>query len=393
MQTADIVIIGGGVMGASIAWNLARRGAGRIILLERASIAVGATGKSSAIIRTHYLHETLARMALHARHIFENFADVVGGDAGFHRTGFIAIVSPRDVETVKQTVEMNRRVGIRAQALTPDELYALEPRLDALPEMTGAAAWEPDSGYADPHLTAVSFADAARRAGVQIRSGVKVHAIRAAGDAVQGVETDAGFIAAPTVILAAGYRTRELAAPLGFDVPLTPVRHTMAVVQRTADFGAAHPTISDRVLGVYLRPDVGGLTLVGTTAPFEGEIDYDVEAERAAADAHVHDQVDRFLRRFPSQQHATLRGGFTGIYDCSPDLQPLLGALPTVQGAWLACGFSGHGFKLSPVIGELLADKILDGRTTLVDIDFFDPARFVRNRPIVMQYAYSVQTL
>ncbi len=357
MQTADIVIIGGGVMGASIAWNLARRGAGRIILLERASIAVGATGKSSAIIRTHYLHETLARMALHARHIFENFADVVGGDAGFHRTGFIAIVSPRDVETVKQTVEMNRRVGIRAQALTPDELYALEPRLDALPEMTGAAA------------------------------------IRAAGDAVQGVETDAGFIAAPTVILAAGYRTRELAAPLGFDVPLTPVRHTMAVVQRTADFGAAHPTISDRVLGVYLRPDVGGLTLVGTTAPFEGEIDYDVEAERAAADAHVHDQVDRFLRRFPSQQHATLRGGFTGIYDCSPDLQPLLGALPTVQGAWLACGFSGHGFKLSPVIGELLADKILDGRTTLVDIDFFDPARFVRNRPIVMQYAYSVQTL
>jgi sarcosine oxidase subunit beta len=221
---------------------------------------------------------------------------------------------------------------------------------------------------------------------------VAVRSIRANGRA-QGVETAQGFIAAPAVIVAAGYRTRDLLAPFGFDAPLTPVRHTMAVVQRTRDFGAPHPTISDRVLGVYLRPDVGELTFVGTTAPYDGTIDYAVEDERAADDMHVQAQAERFLRRFPSQQVATLREGFTGIYDCSPDLQPLLGPLPGVPGVFLACGFSGHGFKLSPVVGEMMADTVLGNETAPVDLNFFDPARFMHNRPIVMQYTYSVQTL
>lgn len=392
MNTADIIIIGGGVMGTSIAWNLAKRGAGKIVLLERESIASGATGKSSAIIRTHYTHEILARMSLHARKIFENFDAVVGGDAGFHKTGFVVIVPPNDVETVHQVVEMNCRVGIGARVLMPDELRALEPRLDASPKFTGAAAYEPDSGYADPHLTAQAFADAARREGVEIRVGARVHAIRGDGR-VTSVETDREILETRNVVVAAGYRTRDLIAPFGFDVPLTPVRHTMAVVQRTNDFGAPHPTMSDRALGVYLRPDVGALTLIGTTAPFDGEMDYAVEHERGANEKHVHAQAEKFLKRFPSQQHAALREGFTGIYDCSPDIQPLLGAIPNVEGLYLACGFSGHGFKLSPVVGELLAEKILHNKTSLVDIDFFNPARFINNQPIKMQYAYSVQTL
>ena len=392
MNTADIVIVGGGVMGTSIAWNLAKRGAGKIVLLERDSIASGATGKSSAIVRTHYTHEILARMSWHARNIFEYFAEVVGGDAGFHKTGFVVIVPPNDVETVRNNVAMNCRVGINARVLMPDELRALEPRLDASPEFTGAAAFEPDSGYADPHLTAQSFADAARRAGVDIRVGTRVHAIRGNGR-VTSVETEREILETRTVIVAAGYRTRDLIAPFGFDAPLTPVRHTMAVVQRTRDFGAPHPTISDRALGVYLRPDVGDLTLIGTTAPLDGDVDDAVEHERGANDKHVHAQAEKFLKRFPSQQHAALREGFTGIYDCSPDLQPLLGAIPNAQGLYIACGFSGHGFKLSPVVGEMLAEKILYGKTSLVDIDFFNPARFLNHQPIKMQYAYSVQTL
>lgn len=389
----DIVIIGGGVMGVSIAWNLATRGARNILLLERDHIAAGATTKSSAIVRTHYTHPVLARMALRGRNIFDDFDSIVGGECGFHKTGFIVIVSPDDVETVKKNVAMNCSVGVNAHVLMPDELRALEPRLDASPEFTGAAAWEPDSGYADAYLTAQSYAAAARRAGVDIRLGAHVHSIRAAGGRVLGVETDGGFIETPLVIVAAGYRTRDLVAPFGFDAPLTPVRHTMAVVQRTKDFGAPHPVISDRVMGVYLRPDVGDLTLVGTTAPYDGQIDYAVEQERSADEAHSHNQAERFLKRFPSQHGATLRDGFTGIYDCSADLQPLLGPVPNVEGLHIACGFSGHGFKLSPAVGELMAENILTGKTSLVDIDFFNPARFIRNRPIVMQYAYSVQTL
>lgn len=391
-MNADIVIVGGGVMGASIAWNLAKRGAGRVVLLERDTIASGATGKSSAIVRTHYLHEVLARMSFHARKTFENFADVVGGDAGFRRTGFVAIVSPQDIGAVKGAVEMNRRVGIDSNLLMPDDLHALEPRLDASNEMTGAAAWEPDSGYADPHLTAQSYANAARAQGVTIQSGVRVDTILGNGS-VQGVETSVGLIEARQIVVAAGYRTRDLLAPFGFEVPLTPVRHTMAMVQRTQDFGAAHPVISDRVNGVYLRPDVGDLTLVGTTAPFDGQVDFAVEQDRGADQAHVNDQAERFLRRFPSQHRATLRGGFTGMYDVSADTQPLLGPIPNLEGLYIACGFSGHGFKLSPVIGELMAEKILYNKTSVVEIDFFDPARFAKKQPIVMQFAYSVQTL
>lgn len=392
-ETADVVVIGGGVMGTSIAWNLAKRGARQVALIERDGIAAGATGKSSAIIRTHYTHEVLARMALRARGIFENFDDVVGGEAGFTRTGFIIIVSPKDVETARNIVDMNHGVGITAQVMMLDELAQHEPRMNIAPEITGAAVWEPDSGFADPHLTACAFGDAARRAGVKIRTGICVAAIRAQADQIQGVETDHGFIETRTVVVAAGYRTRDLLAPFEFDAPVTPVRHTMAILKRTDDFGVAHPVISDRVLGEYLRPDVGDLTLVGTTAPFDGVIDYNVEDERGADEEHLHELAHRFWQRFPTQGEASLRGGFTGIYDCSADLQPLLGPIPNVEGLFIACGFSGHGFKLSPVVGELMAEKILQGKTTLVDIDFFNPARFIENRPIKMQYAYSVTTL
>lgn len=391
-MNADIIIIGGGVMGASIAWNLKKRGAGKVILLERDHIATGATGKSSAIIRTHYTHPVLAKMALHARKTFENFGETVGGESGFHNTGFIAISARGDEETARKIVAMNNEVGIRAEVLTPGALHALEPRLDASPEFTGAAAWEPDSGYADPALTAQSYAAAARDLGVEIRVGATVRTIRANGR-VNGVETDREIIQTEKVIVAAGYRTRDLVAPLGFGAPLTPVRHTMAVVQRTGDFGAMPPIVSDRVFGVYSRPDVGDLTFVGTTAPYDGEIDYAVESERPANDTHVQNQAERFLRRWPSQQAATLRQGFSGVYDCSADLQPLLGPIPSVQGVYIACGFSGHGFKLSPVIGELMANKVLGNPSTPVEVDFFDPARFLRKQPIKMTYSYSSQTL
>ncbi len=391
-MSADIVIIGGGVMGSSTAYNLAKMGAGKIILLERDSIASGATGKSSAIVRTHYLHEVLAKMALRGRTILANFDEMVGGESGFRQVGFVAISAPGDENAARGIVAMNNEVGINARVLNHDELKALEPRIDVSPEFTGAASYEPESGFADPYLTAQSYAAAAREKGVEIRLGKTVESIRANGK-VQGVVVDGETIEAGKVIVAAGYRTKELVAPFGFDAPLTPVRHTMAVVQRTKDFGVTHPVISDRVFGVYFRPDVGDLTLVGTTAPYDGQVDYAIEDDRPADDEHVENQAERFLRRFPTQQAAALREGFSGVYDCSADLQPLLGPLPGVEGLYIMCGFSGHGFKLSPAIGEIMAEKVLEGKSSLVDIDFFRPSRFIENQPIKMQFSYSVQTL
>lgn len=371
--------------------QLAKRRAGRIVLIEQQGLAMGATGKSSAIVRTHYTHEALATMALRALHVFENFAEVVGGDAGFHRAGFLALIGPRDVDALKANVAMQRRVGIDAHVLLPDDLRALEPRMSTVG--VGAAAWEPQSGYADPHCTTNEYANAARRTGVEFRIGASVRAINTDAHGVTQVVMDDETIETRNVVVAAGYRTRELLAPLGVDIPLTPIRHNMAIVQRSADFGSVPPIVSDRVLGSYFRPEGGALTLIGTTAANEGSEDREVEAERAPSSDELKILAERFHARIANQDTATLRGGFSGVYDCSPDLQPLLGPISGINGLYIAAGFSGHGFKLSPVIGELMAEQICDGRTTLVDLNLFSPSRFVENRPIKSPHNYSVQTL
>ena len=390
-ETVDILIIGGGCTGTSTAMHLARRKAGRVMLVEKHGIAMGATGKSSAIVRTHYTHEAPARMALAALRIFERFGEIVGGDSGFRRTGFLALIGPRDVDAIRSNVEMHRSVGINAEVLLPDGIRALEPRMNV--EGVGAAAWEPESGYADPHGTAVAFAEAARRAGATLKIGATVRRLVFSGGRVRGVETNDGVIEAGTVIVAAGFRAKELLAPLGFDAPIKPVRHNMAIVQRAADFGKPHPIVSDRVSGSYYRPEGDALTLVGTTAADEGHVDPEVEVERPADHGELLTLAERFHHRFLAQGDATLNGGFTGVYDCTPDLQPMLGPLPGIDGLIVAAGFSGHGFKLSPVIGQMLAEQVLDGRASLVDISLFSPTRFATGRLIGAHAAYTVQTL
>ena len=204
-DTADVVVIGGGCSGTSIAWQLARRGAGRVVLLEKSGIAAGATGRSSAIVRTHYTHEALARMSLAALRVFERFDDVVGGESGFRKAGLLVLLGPGDRFAVAENVAMHQRVGIEAYALSEDELVKLEARLD--PTGVGAIAWEPQSGYADPVLTASSFAEAGRRAGVDQRIDVIAKALVAGPRGIERVKTNAGPVHTRKVVVAAGYRS------------------------------------------------------------------------------------------------------------------------------------------------------------------------------------------
>lgn len=390
-ESADVVVVGGGATGTSIAWQLAKRGAGKVLLLEKADIASGGTGWSSAIIRQHYTHEVLARMALQALHTFQQFDSIVGSTAEFHNTGFLVLVKPADVEPMRATVAMHQRLGIDAMVLDGSQVHDLEPRI--FTEDIVAAAWEPQSGYVDPVATAVGFAAAAKRHGATILTGENVESIVTDANGVAGVRTGKGTIATRTVVVAAGYRTKGLVQPLGVDIPLTPVRHDIGIVHRTPDFGPRHPIVADMINGSYFRPEGAELTLIGTTAPYDGHIDEQVEATREPYDEDTDTLISRFWSRFPTQEEATLRPGYTGIYDCSPDLQALLGPVKSVPGLHVAAGFTGHGLKLSPVVGELVAEKIVDGRTSLVDIDFFAPGRFEEGRTIGSQWAYSVATL
>jgi sarcosine oxidase subunit beta len=388
MSSFEVVVIGGGSTGASIAFHLARRGVKRVALVDKLGLAAGATGRSTAVVRTHYTFAPLARMALFSLRYFQQFGDRVGGESGFTPTGFLVIAGDSDAQALQATVEMNRSVGITVSMLNVDEVRALEPRL-ACSEDATIAAWEPESGRADPHATTQSFGSSARALGVDVRLGVSVAGVEVRNGRVCGVATDAGELAADVIVVAAGFRSRELLLPFGLDLGLVPVRHAIGIVQRTPDFGPPHPLVSDRVLANYYVPEGRDLTLIGSNAAWAGVVDMDVEAAPQPDAQTLVELSERFLQRFPGQDQAVLRGGFTGIYDCSPDLQPLLGPIPAITGLYVAAGFSGHGFKLCPAIGDLMAEHVLTGSTSLVDLEPFSPMRFVNNLPIQPEFAYS----
>jgi len=360
-RTADVVIVGGGCMGTSTALALAERGAGRVLLLERGELASGATGRSSAVLRQHYVFPETARLARQSLEIFRRFDEEIGGECGYVNAGYVVGVPPEDAATLRANVAMLHTVGVRSELLAPDDLRRLVPSLAT--DDLGLAAYEPESGHADPHATTASFAAAARRRGAEVRTGTPVRRLLAGAGRVTGVELeDGGTIAAPVVVLAANAWTVGLARTVGAELPVGAFRHEICVLDRPPDFpGARHPVYSDFVQTAYFRPEGANLTLVGSGhhAP-EDLVDPDdcpVQPRPAS--------VERFAgwatHRFPALARAAYRGGYAAFYDVSPDAQFILDALPGVVGAFAALGFSGHGFKHSPMIGRLMADLVLIG--------------------------------
>jgi len=375
VSTADIVVVGGGVHGASTAWHLAKRSAGKIVLIEKEGIASGASGWSSAIVRLHYTLESLVRLAMYGRDMFGDWQDIVGvGESGFRKVGLLLLFDASEAPHAREIIAMQQRLGIDARMITPDEVGDIEPRL--VREDVDAGAWEPNSGHADGSTVANSFIAAARDLGVDVRIGPEVLRVTAEGNRVTGVETSEGRIEAGTVIVEAGYRTSALLADHGVDLPITPVRHAIAVVERTPDFGGIHPIVSDRIVGAYYRPEAGSMTLLGEHDPLRGSVDKDVEAVKPPDMGEQASLFERFAARFPGQDSASLKRAYTGVYDCSPDFQPVFGRVQAVDGLFVGAGFSGHGFKLSPGVGKILSDLVIDGTTDMIDIAPFRVERF-----------------
>ncbi len=256
MDTADVVIVGGGVMGTSIAFNLARRRAGRIVLLEKNTICSGTSAKSSAIVRTHYTTPTTAAMALMARRIFEHWAEEVGGESGFVRTGMLVIGPARSRDTVERTLEMNRSLGIEASLIGADDVRRISPHL-RVPE-GAAVVWEPRSGYGSPHDVASSLARRFVELGGDIRQSTPATGIEAQGGRVRSVRTPRGEIATAHVVIAAGPWARAVGRLAGLDLPVTPSRESVVTLRPTFDWNPLHPVTADLVNEVYLRPETGG---------------------------------------------------------------------------------------------------------------------------------------
>jgi len=384
-ETADVVVVGAGAIGCSIAFHLARAGVRSVTVLDKGGICSGMTYRSGALVRLHYTNEHEAKIALCAYRYFHEWEEIVGGTCGFVQTGFLMVVGPEDVDRLHANVAMLRGLGVDTEVISPRDVKEAQPftRVDDI----GAAAYEPLSGYADPQKTTFALADAAKRLGVRFETGRSVTAIRTANGRTAGVDTDKGPIDAGTVVVAAGPWAVALLRTAGVTFPIRPTLAEIVYLRRPAPVTEGHMVYIDRVAGSYFRPQSPRMTFVGAGHGAERLADPDTLSDGVdAAQARV--ARERAGARIPAFQDAEPVMGHQGVYDMSPDGKAILDRAPGVDGLYIAGGFSGTGFKKSPAIGLLMTELITEGAAHTVDIRPFRFSRYAENAPIRGPHEY-----
>lgn len=377
----DVVVIGGGITGLSVAVHAARRGL-RTTLIEAHDLGGVSTQRSGALVRTHYEDAGSALLALRGLELFEDFDARYGGSSGFTATGFayVPTVEERDSGAFEQRVAMLQSVGVETQIVDEAALAALDPQVSIAD--VGVAAYEPRSGFADPGTTCRTLARAAADAGARLLSQTTgLRLITDDGGAVSGVEFQSPGLEPETleaehVVLCAGAWSTVLAQAAGVDLPIRPTAVKLAFAERS---GPMHLTVIDAPGGIYLRPDPAGRTLVGrrtwTDEPLPSP-----DSDLPAVDrAFINDTVPRLANRLPATAGVRVVGTRAGMLDMTPDGLPLVGPAHRASGElapglWLCCGWSGTGFKTGPSVGEALAEWIDTGSTTL-DVSSYAPGR------------------
>lgn len=380
-DTADVIVIGAGVQGASLAFHLASRGAS-VIVVERSSLAAGATGRSSGLVRLHYDLLAETRLAWVSFPYFRDWAERVGGECGFTRTGFLWIEPASGGDRLRANVAEHRALGIEKSVVGAEEMRRIAPGLAVQDDEV--AAWEPGSGYADPSGTTASFMRAARDRGARLVAGAEVTAIPVAGGRVTGVETTRGSFAAPVVVDVAGGWAARVAALAGLDIPVTVWRHDTGYLGVPSSVARPIPVVIDSACGMYFRPEGSELVLIGLEdhSGMGGSPDRDT----SEADADFRDRAtDRIVRRVPGLIDGTFRSAHSGQDGITPDQHPILGPAGP-DGFYLDCGHSGTGFKTAPAVGLGMAETILDGAATSVDLAPFAFERFAQGRLLVGEH-------
>ncbi len=388
MAGADVVVVGGGANGTSTAFHLTALGVRDVLLLERGALASGATGKSGALVRMHYTNPHESRLAFESLAVFRDFDARVGGACGFDPIGFVQLVGHEYAAALRRNVLMQQALGIKTELVAPADLPRLVPGIRA--DDVGGAAWEPDSGFADPNATAYAFAAAAARNGARIETGREVTRVRVEGGRVVGVETREGPVDARVVVLAPGAWAGRLLSPLGLDFGLTPFRIQISIFRWPAAVTRAHPVLIDAVHKSWLRPEGAAATLIGVELGTD-HADPDRYAEGVDTDFIARCR-DRLAARLPAFAGVTMRGGWAGMIMMSPDGRPIIDRVPTIEGLFVMLGDSGTSFKTSPAIGRCLAEWIVGGRPHL-DLAPFRSTRFAEGRPWVDEDSYGRERL
>ncbi len=374
-ESADAVVIGGGVMGCSIAYQLARRGFGKVILCEREGIASGSTGGSSALIRMHYSNESTIRMAWRSLLAFENFEEYSGGgQAGFVQAGYLVLADAPLREGVRKNVALAQSLGVETHWIEAEEIPRYAPWA-SLEDVVGAA-YEPRSGYADPHAVTSGLAEGAKNHGALIRQNCPVTGLDFTDGAPARVETPRGDLESPVVVNAAGAWVNKVAALGGHRFPAEAIREQDTVFDAVGRNGERiEVVVYDGPTRLYYRPEGRDLLLIGRDNVAPEYVDPDDFNKKEDMD-FVLDVVERMKRRWPDFENAKLFRGWGCLYCITPDWMPILDRHPDVPGYYVCTGMSGHGFKLAPAVGEMMADLIMTGSCTQPDIDDYRLARF-----------------
>jgi len=386
-DTADVVIVGGGIEGAAAAWALAQRGVTDVFVAERNTVGSGMTGKSSGIVRCHYGVSSLAAMATVGLEVFEKAEEIFGTDIGFRQTGYVVGVGEPNVDSMRKSLAAQRAVGVQTEEIDHSEVARMWPFADLSP--FAAFGWEARGGYGDAYMTAQAFAVSARAAGVRIRQGTAVAGLSIVDDRVTGVRlADGTEISTGTVVVATGAWTKPFLAPYGVDVPIRVVREQIVTIAPGTEIGSV-PVFSDLVSLQYVRPEVGGDILFGNSDLSDAEeADPDNYSNRAT-DGFVDLTVAKVGNRFPGLTDAAITGSYAGCYDVTPDWNPVI-SRTGIDGLVVAAGFSGHGFKIAPAVGRLVADLVVDGRSAdprIPETDF-RLSRFAEGDLLTSPYRY-----
>ena len=369
-RTADVVIVGGGCMGASVAFHLARRGVTDVVLIEReAMLGTGSTGRNAGGVRHQFSSEANIRLSIESIRMLERFTGEVGYEIDFHQDGYLFLLSsPASVETFRRNVGLQRSCGVDVEWLDAADAARLAPGLDVT-GVLGATFCQKD-GIADPNGVTMGFAKAAQGMGVEIMRETEVTGIMRAGGRITGVSTNRGDVATSVVVNAAGPHARHVGQLAGVDVPVDPYRRHIFIAQ---DFTAAVPPSRIMVIDFdttfYFHREGGGM-LFGMGDPDEPSgFDTTVRWDFLPAVTEV------AMRRLPALADASISHAWAGLYEMTPDANPVIGPTRELAGFYLINGFSGHGFQHSPAAGRILAD-IITGRDPGFDVSAFSAERF-----------------
>ena len=371
-QTADAVVIGGGILGVSTAHFLARIGFGSVVLLEKRSLAAVSTGHSAAAIRTFYSNPLTIRLAVRSAQMFASAEERFGGSCGFRQTGYLTLLDEANLHQGRQVADMERQHGVPVEELSPEALRQRFPVVDL--EQVRAGIFEPRSGYADPMATTRLLAAAAEPLGLTVREGVGATGITREGDRVTGVETEEGPISTPVVVNAAGGWGRIAASWVGLNYSFRWSRESDIVLDvpfETEGF----PWLSDPRLRFYARSAGPRRLLAGLGFPKEIE-PLDIDRYDPEIDAPTRQRIEDLLcSRVPAARQGTFVRGWASMYTITDDWHPLVGPEPEVPGYYACVAGNGHCFKLGPSIGESLAQTIA-GQDPEIDLHPLRPNRF-----------------